>query len=1704
MIGHPQWMQYCALLEISFPQSSQIINAIYITSYKSYHIHIYLSNYIILSLSNLGNTVKNTDSILSLYKTICDSEDDAEVLKKSFDAMRGLFNNLGEDNAIKSLKRLGLEGEDLLDVLIKCGMNSDDAAKKIAEFGTSGTKGVSKLGTAFTGLAAKIGISVTALKVLTGVLAGAALIFAGFKIYQQDIQKYVDSAKEAGSAWESSSESLDGQISRLKEINNTLKEGNLSEEESYAIKSELYSIQQNIADSYGRQADGIDLVNGKLEEEILLLERVNSQNANDFLNENVTGIKKANREIEKSRSLFVGTFGTFGEDSKAIDALIDKYGEYFTVVEDLYGQNKSVFFKGTAEQATEILGNFATDLRGLKSDLNVADFADGLIEGVSKGINKAKGVLEEYQDLYDQARKAELYTDKEIYKFDGEEKTALKWISEYEKAVNDYNDALKSGDPSKITEASTALQKSADAMNAASDGGVSIYSVYAEIIDDIVSKLDLAEKAAHDFKSALGGDDNAIGRGIDQYAEQLKAIEITDIELKASLDSKGLQRGEAAFRELIDAAYDCKLITGKSTEDIQPLIDILVELGYVVGETASKTQDANEEIVLSYDDAAKSVSSLKSELGAINGAISEQGYSGNLSHETYESLIGVSKDYAACVEYQNGALQINAEKANMLFEAKSELLKAEIELQKITEAAKWKENADEIARLTKEYNGLDSAINDQIERLKEENAGIEANLVGYDLQIAAIEELTSVYGRWKAVSESDNSDSMYKDIQKAYEQIVDAQESGKTGVGNIVYQAAVELLVPDSSNVSEYMDTLKRYITDDASGLGNFISDMVSNGLMTQAGDHVEMVAGVTVEEICNKLKITPEMAKAIFNALEMYDFDFHWTEEDFNINTASVEDMQVELKRLQAEADATKAKIAELNEAGLTADLSTGVSLEDYKKQLEAQIAAYDEVASKLNTSTYDESANNIEYTITASTEEADTALEAIKTKLDEIMEKVSAVAEKTIGILGADLTLGMLESVLGKLREINAYQIADKRYTVYEVLEKVNGGSGDTAQPLAFGTQHAKAGTALVGDEYSPDGSPKPELIITDGAAYVAGKTGPEFVNLRDGDQVIPADETEKILNRNSGISHDVVQAFATGAGGFAPGSLAEQRYLDQKRREEEARKKAEQQKKAAQESGTSAYWESQKTGTSTVSGGGNTGSIGGGGSKGGSGGGSSGGGSKGGSGSSGSSKQEKSQFEKDYEKHQHLLAMEKESYEAYIEWLDKAYQEAYANGQIELEDFYKYEEEVFEGRKKLFKDSIDDIEHKIKGLERNPGNEAQIIKYYNQIISKIDAEIEAARARGLNDDDDYIQELLEQKWDYSDEIADIQEEITENAKDSVADLVEYRIDMLKQELENEKDAINDKLDALKDFYDKQKEMLQDAYDEEKYLEEQSEKRKSVDDINAEIEMLRFDDSAKAEKRRKELEEELRAAEKDLSDFEKDHAFENATDLLDKMYEQQEAQLQSEMDALDEKLNDPNALYNQALKDIQNNTLALYEEMLRYNNKYGTGNAQDIYDMWTAADDALDAYFRTIGESYKDILLADAFNPTGYAAGTIHATRGLHELFEGNKDEYVLQTSDGRRYKMFSGLGDKVLNSSATDFLYKFANNGGAFISNMVKSLVGSVGSVSRPTQQIRISTGDVIVQGNAGVETISEIRRVQRNNVDYVLREFIRLNR
>ncbi len=116
---------------------------------------------------------------------------------------------------------------------------------------------------------------------------------------------------------------------------------------------------------------------------------------------------------------------------------------------------------------------------------------------------------------------------------------------------------------------------------------------------------------------------------------------------------------------------------------------------------------------------------------------------------------------------------------------------------------------------------------------------------------------------------------------------------------------------------------------------------------------------------------------------------------------------------------------------------------------------------------------------------------------------------------------------------------------------LNVVRGGTGSvlTGTASAEGSDNHPGGVTLLGDEYSPGGAPRPELVITRGKAYLAGRDGPEFRNLPAGARVIPYRETKEILDR-SAKDDEGFPAFAGGTIKF-PGSSSGKKTSSSKKK-------------------------------------------------------------------------------------------------------------------------------------------------------------------------------------------------------------------------------------------------------------------------------------------------------------------------------------------------------------------------------------------------------------------------------------------------------------------------------------------------------------------------------------------------------------------------
>ena len=162
-----------------------------------------------------------------------------------------------------------------------------------------------------------------------------------------------------------------------------------------------------------------------------------------------------------------------------------------------------------------------------------------------------------------------------------------------------------------------------------------------------------------------------------------------------------------------------------------------------------------------------------------------------------------------------------------------------------------------------------------------------------------------------------------------------------------------------------------------------------------------------------------------------------------------------------------------------------------------------------------------------------------------------------------------------------------------------------------------------------------------------------------------------------------------------------------------------------------------------------------------------------------SSSSSEDVETEFEKAYKLHQHYLAMDQETVEQYLNWLDGAYKASYAAGEMELDDYYKYEEEVYEKRKELFQTNLDVLQHQIDLLShQTTDTTAEQIAIYEKMQKELNAQANRYRTRGIKENDALIRELQNQWWQYEDNIRQLRESAF---NDWVSDR-KFMIDQLK----------------------------------------------------------------------------------------------------------------------------------------------------------------------------------------------------------------------------------------------------------------------------------------------------------------------------------
>lgn len=823
-----------------------------------------------------------------------------------FDSLLNLTKGLSESQAKLLASSTALSEAQRVLLLMNTGMSEAEAQAAVAAMGLSAANGTAAASTvtlsgALSGLWATLMANPLIL-----VAAGVTAAVAAISSYNNSVKEAVSSARESGNAWEETNTSIEDNISRIQELRTELASGTLTEQEAADAKSELLSIQESLTDSYGNQVEGIDLINGSLQQQIDLLDKVSQKQSENFLNENKKGIDKATKEMEKNRHTYAGRFYDDGSDEAeaiktSIKKLQDTYGdEVVKLDKSSDGITTDIHINADATQAKEVLNDFMTEISGIEDTYGESDMTNLMLSNASAGLSEANDVLEEYQSLYEQAQKAEMKADKNLFSADGKEQTAAKWLSDYAKAVQEYNDAVSDGDDTKIKEAATSFNTLDSTMQELSKGSM---SEYADQVQEVRDQLNETAIANDKFTKAVKGSDSSdFGKTVSESAKALKDLNLTDTDFKYAFETEGIQEGEDAVNSLVDAAVECGVISDTSSEQVGNLVNMLVQLGVISSSTGSNLDGVAD----SASDLATQIENANSALSGIEKATSlldSQSTGKSISLDDFNS--DELADYTSALEYQNGTLQLNAEKVRELQKAKADEAIQTNENQKLEKQSQYMENIAQIEQLQEQLRGLSDAkgdnaqsIQDNINALLSENDGIVNQCNQLDLLSASLREATGAYQNWLDKQNASESGDMFDDAMGALQHIEDTTQNtdsdyyGRTGRKD--YKAAVDFIVPDTidhedeSAVSSYIDSIEHYFNHDSEGnrtgldVAEFCAKASKAGLMEldEASGEYKVAGQKTMQDFADGLNLSMPFLQSIFGEMQEFSGVFDWQDE--------------------------------------------------------------------------------------------------------------------------------------------------------------------------------------------------------------------------------------------------------------------------------------------------------------------------------------------------------------------------------------------------------------------------------------------------------------------------------------------------------------------------------------------------------------------------------------------------------------------------------------------------------------------------------------------------------------------------------------------------------------------------------------------------------------------------------------------------------
>lgn len=851
-----------------------------------------------------GDQLEKDKSLIDEFKkTLSSDMDDDKIMEQQTDLMQ----------------QMSARARVYVNQMDKASLSSDAFAASQTRLATAmntlqsvGQKTIAVVGNMLTTLAVTAAINL-AFKAITSIIE-----------HQEDLRQ---ATLEAGSALDKQSAAINDYKTQISSLKESLDEGNLSEQEAYDARKQLISIQDELVEKYGDEAAGIDLVNGKYQEQLDILNGIADQKAKDYLNEHNESINTAQEKMLEELNMQPGGFFEVSDtQAEKLQEIAAKYADrglsIFAGDSSLSdGTNlKDITFniKANVTDAKDVLNDFMTDVRNANDRTNFLgdDLFNTITNNLSDGVATAQSVIDKWGSEAETAAKYQIQlsdTWSELYK-------------NLEDAQTEYNDAVAKGNDTVI---SAAIEKAKAARDALNDSdSFDLYSdkdkYVKQYLDSISDQLEESTK----LKAAQIGLNAAIKDGSAALTEYLDITEedakntidtikssvqslngLDDLDLVdiGSLENAGTEI-TAYTKEQVQAYDNMKSAADSLGISMSDLIDILVKAGLVTGESIKYTNEFTTSALSAATNATKAIS-------LVTAAMQSQSTTAGVSSDSYSELIKEQGEYAAALDFENGYVKLNTDMAKKITQAKIDEAEANIKLAYSQNQMKYSQVKADLEALNTavQQNGeLEGENAEQVEKaraeLEAQSKQLRENCRNLQMQYSLLVQNSGAYQDWVNAQNATESGDMYDSIINAKKAIAEGLKNGK--IGTEKFKAAVELAIPEDyqGDIAKYMKRLNRYFKQasdgsaDASGLNNFLKDSIKAGLMSKdAKDQITIAANKTTKDFADALHLSMEDVQSIWGELQEYGWEFDWG----SLLGNPVDNLRMQIDDIQDQMDA-------------------------------------------------------------------------------------------------------------------------------------------------------------------------------------------------------------------------------------------------------------------------------------------------------------------------------------------------------------------------------------------------------------------------------------------------------------------------------------------------------------------------------------------------------------------------------------------------------------------------------------------------------------------------------------------------------------------------------------------------------------------------------------------------------------------------------